>query len=286
MPETFDADWLSLREPADRAARDRAAGQPGVSALIDHLAQRQRPKGPLRILDLGSGHGSNLRYLAPRLPTPQHWTLVDHDEALLTHARRTPPPAPPGQPPPTTVPLARDFSAPDTLAALFDQVQPELVTASALLDLVSAGWLEALVEHAVRHECACHFALTYAGAFELAPPHPDDGWIVDAINAHQRRDKGFGPALGPEAVPALAAVAQAHGVEVYRADTPWRLGPEQAALSATLVDGWAGAAAEQHPDAATRIHQWCHAHRGVQAITVAHEDVTGLPPGSLLSLRS
>src|SRR5437868_10665755 len=33
--------------------------------------------------------GSNLRYLAPYLPPPQHWRLVDHDATLLRVASRT-----------------------------------------------------------------------------------------------------------------------------------------------------------------------------------------------------
>ncbi|MGD8498218.1 MAG: class I SAM-dependent methyltransferase, partial [Chromatiales bacterium] len=54
----FSPDWLALREPLDARARS--------AALVDRL-RAQAPRGPRRILDLGSGTGSNLRYLAPRL---------------------------------------------------------------------------------------------------------------------------------------------------------------------------------------------------------------------------
>ena len=38
------------------------------------------------IHDLGSGTGSMSRWLAPRLPGPQHWVLHDRDADLLARA--------------------------------------------------------------------------------------------------------------------------------------------------------------------------------------------------------
>ena len=73
----FGADWLRLREPVDH--RSRAEGHLPV------LAEEWRRRGWSRIVDLGSGTGSNARYLAPRLPGAQQWTLVDHDADLLAH---------------------------------------------------------------------------------------------------------------------------------------------------------------------------------------------------------
>src|SRR5947209_11926119 len=70
--------WLALRAPADSAARSAALTQAIVAALP--------PDRPVRILDLGSGTGSNVRYLSPRLPGPQHWLLVDRDPELLSEA--------------------------------------------------------------------------------------------------------------------------------------------------------------------------------------------------------
>ncbi len=71
----FSADWLALREPADAAARSVRLSYVLSHAVLHHAS--------LRILDLGGGTGSNIRFLAPLLAKPQHWTLVDHDEALL-----------------------------------------------------------------------------------------------------------------------------------------------------------------------------------------------------------
>ena len=81
-PDTiFDAGWLALRCPADTAARADTLNR------LAHDWLRARAGRPLRLIDLGSGSGANPHYLAPRLPGPQHWLLVDHDPALLELAR-------------------------------------------------------------------------------------------------------------------------------------------------------------------------------------------------------
>ena len=63
----FSADWLALREPADRRARSAAL----VGRLVAWLSGTSHPAGgcagPLRVLDLGCGTGANLQYLAPIL---------------------------------------------------------------------------------------------------------------------------------------------------------------------------------------------------------------------------
>jgi len=85
----FDKDWLSLREPADHLARDTDL----LQSLLEHLraaSDATTSTGSdmdharsLSVVDLGTGTGSNLRYLQPRLGAHQRWQLVDNDPALL-----------------------------------------------------------------------------------------------------------------------------------------------------------------------------------------------------------
>jgi trans-aconitate methyltransferase len=89
---------------------------------------------PLHILDLGSGTGSNVRYLSPRLTGAQEWLLVDRDPALLLEV-------PDGTASCRIETLCRDLDTLDD-AAIF--AGRDLVTASALLDLVSARWIDTL----------------------------------------------------------------------------------------------------------------------------------------------
>lgn len=72
------ADWLRLREPADAAAR--------AEDLLDAVRARLTGYTPTVIHDLGSGTGSMSRWLAARLPGPQHWVLHDRDADLLARA--------------------------------------------------------------------------------------------------------------------------------------------------------------------------------------------------------
>ena len=93
----------------------------------------------MAVVDLACGLGSTLRAVTERLPQRQSWRLVDNDLSLLARAagaRARPPDLTV-----TTVPvdLARDLEA-----ALDGPV--ELVTTSALLDLVSHEWLDRLVD--------------------------------------------------------------------------------------------------------------------------------------------
>src|SRR5690606_35877728 len=105
-----------------------------------------------------------------------------------------------------------------------------LVTASALLDLVSADWLRRLSAFCAEAEAAVLFALTYDGRIEAMPRHPDDELVRELVNRHQTTDKGFGPALGPAAAAAAVDAFVERGYEVTSAPSDWRLHPGQREL--------------------------------------------------------
>ena len=121
----FSADWLALREPHDRRARNVEVLDAVVTAFASHIS--------LNVADIGCGTGSTYRVLSPRLPSTQRWRLYDNDLSLLARAA--------GPANVTTLPL--DLSR-DLEAALDGAV--DLVTTSALLDLVS-GPLAGTVRH-------------------------------------------------------------------------------------------------------------------------------------------
>lgn len=218
----FSADWLALREPADAVARN--------PELTARLIDWRRKQGALSVLDLGSGTGANYRFLAPRLGGDQHWRLVDHDPALLAEIDLLC--DSPGET--ACLDLAGSWEA-------LEMPQVDLVTASALLDLVSLDWLERLVRCSQAWRAAIFMALSYDGTIRWQPALTGDDRVQDRVNRHQRTDKGFGPALGPEAAPTLAALLADQGYEVALRPGPWRLGPEHAALQTALLIGWAAA---------------------------------------------
>jgi hypothetical protein len=262
----FSSEWLALREPADAAARS--------TRLTHAVRDRLRDRAVIRGLDLGAGTGSNVRYLADRLPAPQEWLLVDDDETLIAETARACPGA-----------AARLVN----LAAEMDSAGADifsgrsLVTASALLDLVSGRWLQLLAGRCRAAGAVVLFALSYDGRIQCEPQESDDEVIRALVNAHQLRDKGFGPALGPGATDRAAECFAALGYEVARDTSPWVLTPDSPELQRQLIAGWAEAAGEMAPERRTAFNEWrdrrlAHLANGRSTLTVGHEDFAGWLP--------
>jgi hypothetical protein len=286
----FSADWLSMREPFDAAAR----AAPLVAELRRHIPRGARA-APLEVVDLGAGAGSNLRYLAPRLGGEQRWRLVDRDRALLHAAvvatrawavSRSAVVSPAG---PTLTLRAEDFAcrlrgearnlSGDALASL-GLPSGGLVTAAALLDLVSMGWLEALAARSKAAGAAICFALTYDGRTVCTPDEPEDAMALDLFNRHQRLDKGFGPALGPAAAGAAEQALSTHGYRVLTERSDWDIGPQHTAMQHALLDGWLSAALEIAPERTAPLTAWhrrrrVHVEAGRSRLVVGHVDLVG-----------
>ena len=67
-----------------------------------------------------------------------------------------------------------------------------LVTASALLDLVSESWLKSLAMRCRAAGAVALLTITYNGRSLASPPEPEDAMVLDLFNRHQRTDKGLG----------------------------------------------------------------------------------------------
>jgi SAM-dependent methyltransferase len=261
--ESFSADWLALREPADSAARSES--------LTGLAAARLSLRAQVRAIDLACGTGANIRYLAGRLPVAAVWTLVDHDQALLDEARRRLRHGPLGDDY-TLIARRLDLSQLDATTL----VGYDLVTASALLDLVSAAWIQTLAKACRAADAVVLLALTVDGRIECAPPHPDDELVRGLVLRHQRHDKGFGPALGPDAASVAEACFATEGFAVRTAHSDWVL--ESPRLQRELVAGWAQAAAAIDPAQGERIATWeqrrlAHVLEGRSRIRVGHRDL-------------
>lgn len=277
---SFSPDWLDLREPADRRARN--------AALADRLASCLADREAVSVVDLGCGLGSNLRGLWRALPARQDWRLVDHDEALLAGARaRLSAWADAAEEDGEvlrltkagrriTVRFVRADLARDLDAALGET--PDLVTAAALFDLCGAAWIAGFAAALARRGALFHTALTYDGRETWEPAHPADAAIRAAFLSHQGEDKGFGPSAGPAATRALASAFAAAGYETQIGDSPWRLeAPRDAALIRALAEGQADAVAETGRVPADALAAWRAARVVAQAATIGHKDLFARP---------
>ena len=290
----FDAEWLALREPVDAAARAGGLVAPFARALVEGTCR----DAPLRILDVGAGTGANFRYLAPRIAAvvrrDQHWRLLDADGDLLRRSSaaiaswaeaqgwsvqetgRT-----------LTVATAEctwrvETEAVDLAGGLSEEplVPGEGVSMAAVLDLVSAEWIGDLSNWLAARRTPVLAALSYDGRLDWTPRDTEDAAVRARFNAHQRRDKGFGPALGPMAASRLLARLNAHGYRTASSRSDWNLSRADAEIQARLIATVGEAAAEQAGGEAAPIRSWLDRRmgqigEGVLATAVGHLDIVG-----------
>ena len=262
---SFSAEWLKLREPFDRRARNRD--------VLDAVFAFCADKPSLTIADLACGTGSTLRMLHPHIRARQHWRLFDNDLSLLARAPESDPPQLQVQ----TVPIDLNRDLEMALDGLLD-----LVTTSALLDLVSDEWLERFAVEAAVRNVPVYAALSYDGRAMLSPIDPMDEAVVAAVNRHQRTNKGFGPALGPDAARAAVARFKRVGYSVTSGEADWVFGPSDKEIQVETITGWASAAREIGESALdvagwlSRRHELIEAGRST--VRVGHLDLFAKPP--------
>lgn len=280
MTEHFDASWLTLREPFDQAARSTI------------LARRFADRLPMRpqIVDLGAGTGSMFRFLAPIIGRRQDWLLIDADTALLDDAcgrtaawarRRGYTATSSGAELAISTPqglwrmeiMKANIAQPPLPLPLRDGVGgrgPNALVCSALLDLVSASWLNHLLDYLSIPFLA---SLTVDGRASWHPHHPSDTRVRTAFRRDQFRDKGFGPALGPTAPAVALRTLASRGFLTASAPSDWRIPRTALGIQRALIEG--RGFSDPHWQAA-RLRQ---AMRGRLAITIGHRDILAFPPG-------
>jgi hypothetical protein len=248
----FAPEWLALRERADAQAR--------AADLLGPLRESLPDSSPV-IHDLGCGTGSMGRWLAGRLDRPQHWVLHDRDPRLLALAEAA---------------LATEDVTVETRRAEIaglratDPAGTSLVTASALLDVLTGAEVRSLAAACVEARCPALLTLTVVGRVELEPPEPLDERFQAAFNQHQRRHL-----LGPDAVPAAVAAFEGLGARVLTSPSPWRLGPGP--LAEEWLRGWVGAACEQEPELAAAAPGYLRRRSGDLRVLVHHADLLAIP---------
>jgi hypothetical protein len=260
--------WLALREPADAAAR--------VLELVERLGRQPPASGRWVIHDLGCGTGAMGRWLAPLLLGPQHWVLHDRDTDLLEVAHLPS--------------FAADGAAvtietqPSDITRLRpgDLAGATLITASALLDLLTAEELAELIAVCAGPACPMLLTLTVVGHVELTPADQLDRRVAAAFDAHQRRVTERGRLLGPDAVALAVERLSRLRAKVLVRPSPWRLGVSQADLAAEWFIGWVGAAGEQEVELGAEAELYfrrrlAQAAAGELAVTVDHVDLLASP---------
>jgi SAM-dependent methyltransferase len=262
--------WLALREPADAAAR--------APDLVERLGPHLPATGLRVIHDLGCGTGGMGRWLARLLSGPQHWVVHDRDADLLdVAAADLPGPAADGA---AVTVEARQSDITRLQAGELDGAT--LITASALLDMLTRDELAGLVSVCTAAKCPVLLTVSVVGRVELTPEDPLDARVAAAFDAHQRREVDGRRLLGPDAVAAAVEQFGRLGADVHVRPSPWRLGALEADLAAEWFTGWVDAACEQQIELAAesepyRRRRLAEAAAGQLAVTVDHADLLVLP---------
>jgi hypothetical protein len=161
----------------------------------------------------------------------------------------------------------------------------DAVVNTALCDLVSEGWVEAMAAACARRRLPFYAALNVTGRERFMPPYPGDALVARGFRRDQRRDKGFGGvALGPAAPDAIARAFAAHGYTIHRAASDWIIDRRARLFAREIATGHGAAAIAWERRDAFAIEDWIEARRaqaedGMLAIRIGHQDVLALPPG-------
>jgi hypothetical protein len=264
-----DASWLAARVAADTMAREAT-----VSTLLPQLTEHVGP-GPdtdVRIIDVGAGSGANQRWLAPRLPFRQQWVHLDNDPSILSQT-------------PDAGRTEFVVGGIDALGQLLEGRptsgirRPEAITCAAVLDVLTRRDLALLCDLISDRRVPALLSLSVTGEMTIRPSERADGALLDAFNAHQRRDGR----AGPDAPDLVVKQCRRTGVRVEAVSTPWVLNAtnDRFFLERFLRERVA-AAVEHEPALGPAGASWLR-HRLAQLdhpdtrITVGHRDLLLLP---------
>jgi hypothetical protein len=285
----FSPEWLSLREPVDHRSRN----QDLQAQVINYLAKIKTVyPGTLRLTDLGSGTGSNLRALAPHLNAVQHWTLTDYDLELLQAARTTllawadseianhvlgSTVAPSTQIKPLSIikenkKMIVEFRCVDLnkdYRTILDE-PTDIITAAAFFDLVAEPWLSQFCAYLSK---PLYTVLTYDGIEKWSPPEIIDIDILKTFHLHQITDKGFGSALGPAASERMQSLLREFHFNTACASSPWILDNHDHDLIEQLAIGTAGAVREINTIPIQLVDQWEQSRRQASKCEIGHIDL-------------
>ena len=266
----YSPTWLELREPADSAAR--------ATALLDPLRHYLAGVPTLLIRDLGSGTGAMQRWLSVRLAGEQRWVLQDRDPELLDFAWTNAADTSANGAPVTVETQQGDL----THLTAADLIGTSLVTASALLDLLTLGEVERLAAACMGAGVPALLTLSVVGRVEFTPTDPLDAALSAAFNDHLHHGVDGRVLLGPDAAEVTAGAFARHGATVRVRHSPWRLGPDHGPLIAEWLHGWVPAAVARRPGLATHADTFLRrrlaaAANGELEVVVHHTDLLALP---------
>ena len=221
--------WLAHRFTCDAEAR-----HPGIEHQF--LAFFEQHQTPLKVVDVGSGTGANVRYYFDRIPHEQEWILIEQNEQLrdeccrslvafaqergyhwqqqdgtflLTDDQKT-----------ATVQLMSGRI--EHIEQLADLARTDVVTANAVFDLLSFEQFDTLVGKLVQHEVCLLATLNYYETSFL-PFSEEDHRFMRWYHMHMKRPQPTGIAMGPDCSEEMLDLLAQHHMMIEQEGSQWHL---------------------------------------------------------------
>ena len=220
--------WLEHRYPCDVEARNANIEK----KFLEYFSQRER----LRIMDAGSGTGSNFRYYFSKLPEQQEWVLLEQDAKLLEACRERL----------TSFAQENQYQLErktdgyliksgrkqanirflqgklEDVKTLTDLEQLDVITANALFDLVSYEQFDAFAAQIACYQVCLMASLNYYETSFL-PFSSIDGRFLQYFHTHMTRPQDFGEAMGPNCTEEMLDLLAAHEMKCEQEGSQWHL---------------------------------------------------------------
>ena len=181
----FENSWLFQREKIDNLSKN--------ISIINKINRVLKNYDEIRIIDLGTGTGSNFRYLSKKIKFKnQYWTLMDLSKSSLNEAKKTSV---------TNNKIQKIILKHDDIIKNIDKHNfdnYEIVTGSAFLDIMPVDWFKKFYTKN-RNTKLVYFSINYDGYFKFYPKHKLDKDVLQLFNNDQKSKKNNKTrAVGPD----------------------------------------------------------------------------------------
>ena len=221
----FTTTWINLRESYDMLSR---------SDLLQNLYKNNK-MNLKKVIDLGGGNGSFLRWCHYKNITYDDFLIIDNDEALLK----------------SFYPRTKSYLSKMSLSLIKDNMMSyriqniknnkdgfitlrkqdfyksidtindyNLVSFSAVSDLLSKKFIKCLFDK-VNKGTNLYFSICFDGRVKWKNKNKHDKYIVSMFNQHQKQEKTTGVALGLNSIDFIKNVAKKNDYKIYIADSSW-----------------------------------------------------------------
>ena len=221
--------WLAHRFACDAEARHPEIEHKFLSFFEQHQT-------PLKLVDVGSGTGANVRYYFDRIPHQQEWILVEQDARLRDDCRQSlahfaEQRGYDWQPQNDTFQLTDGQKTAtvtfvpghiERIEQLVDLSQTDVVTANAVFDLVPFEQFDALVGKLVQHDVCLLATLNYYETSFL-PFSEHDHRFVGWYHMHMKRPQPMGIAMGADCSEEMLDLLAQHHMMIEQEGSQWHL---------------------------------------------------------------